>query len=359
MKYILIVLLSCSLHSQTIELTDKKLIEYYDLINKAENSIITSNLKNANEFYNSAFILISEPPAKDIYNSMQVGLRMKEYENSFAQYNSLKCLGYPFKDDFKNIFFNHAHFKEQKCRNKFDNEYKKALDSLYNIDQYTRKLSNRDYAKYQKELTKGDSIASLSLLKLIQKKGFPNEYNLGINMGGDTSFQEFYLIIWHQLITNKYSSQKVNFSEELNKALNKGKIIPENAAFLLDLNNGTDNFSSKHFDILEFQINNGSSDPLRDQVLKKTATKDCCYVHTWFFPENRNEDALKMVKKINENRQKIGLCDLDSELKKKVFYLKNKDYQLSRMPISSSAIEKSSDADALKKHFIKLNNFIN
>lgn len=167
------------------------------------------------------------------------------------------------------------------------------------------------------------------------------------------------MIIWHQLATNIYSSQKVNFSEELNKAINKGKISPQNAAFLLDLNNGKKDFSSRHFDILEFLTNNGSSEPFREQLLEKTSAKDCCYVHTWFFPKNRNEDALKMVKKINENRQKIGLCDLDSELKKKVFYLKNKAYIFSYIGSSGEAIENPKDVENLKKHFIKLNDSLN
>ena len=62
-----------------------------------------------------------------------------------------------------------------------------------------------------------------------------NEYNIGISSDNETFFHNFYFIIWHQLASNNISSQKVNFSIEINKALNSGKIRPDIAGFLLDL----------------------------------------------------------------------------------------------------------------------------
>lgn len=100
MKYLLILLLSCSLHSQTIELTDQKLIKYYDLINKAENSFVSNNLQAANTSFKEAFAINKEPQAKDIYNSMLISLSLKDYDNASKKYRELKCLGYTF-----DIFF--------------------------------------------------------------------------------------------------------------------------------------------------------------------------------------------------------------------------------------------------------------
>lgn len=346
--------LSAILSSQTFELKEKSLITYYESIIKAENNIVENNLLEASKSYDIAFGLINEPPAKDIYNSMQVSLKLQNSNVAFQKYNQLKCLGYPFDENFKNKNFKNFDFKVSECNVNFDKEYKKIIDSLFEIDQKYRNLSNGDYSKFQKDITKSDSITSTNLFKLIQKKGFPNEYNIGVNTNGDISFQKFYFIIWHQLVTNKYSKQQVNFSEELNKALNNGKILPENAAFLYELSNNSNSFSSMHFNILEFYKSNGSNITLREQVLNKTANIDCCYVHVWFFPEKRNEKAIEMVKKINDNRKKIGLSDLDSELKKKVYYLKNQEYLFPRMGVLGETIEDTNKIEFLKKSLIKL-----
>ena len=361
MRFLIILFLSINslAYCQTIELTNKKLIKYYELINRAENEIIHKNLDQANILYRAALISIKQPPSKDIYNSMQVALQINDIPMAISQYGSLKCLGYPFDNDFFAEHFKTISYKEITCITKFDMGYKKILDSLYDIDQSTRRLAKGDYTNYQKEITKDDSITSVNLLRLIQKKGFPNEYNIGIDFKGDVSFQKFYLIIWHQFAQNRYSSQKINFTKEISKALNAGKISPENAAFLYDLSNGTTNFSSPHFEIMEFLTSNGSIEPLNEQILKKNNRTDCCYVHTWFFPNNRNNDGQELVNNININRKKIGMSDLDSELEKKIFLIKNKNYLFPRTERHGSAMEDIKSIEMLKKHFIKLNDSSN
>ncbi|UZT96344.1 hypothetical protein ODZ84_14045 [Chryseobacterium fluminis] len=356
MKYLLLILIliSDSFFSQTIELKNKDLIRYYELINKAELAIVDSRLSDANDLYKQAFKILDRPQAKDLYNSMQAALKAGDAKNSYSQFKALKCLGYPFDKSFVINNFKGLEKQIDKCDIKIDLAYKKTLDSLNSIDQENRKLSNGDYAKYQKEIANSDSIASLNLLKLIDNKGFPNEYNIGIGDKSDIVLQKFYLIIWHQLATNIYSSQKVNFSESLDKALNNGKISPQNAAFLYDLNNGTNSFSSLHFNIMGFATSNGTDKPLKDQVVSNTAHTECCFVHVWFFPEKRNEKAIRMVAKINESRKRIGLPDLDSQLVKDEFYLKNKDYIFQGIPVKQEVIEDSNKAEYIKKSLIKL-----
>lgn len=357
MRFLIVLFLTvnCCAFCQTLELKNEKLIKYYELINKAENDIVNNNLTVANTLYKQAFISIKEPYAKDLYNSMQVALKINDINTAYTHYSSLKCLDYPFDKDFLKKHFNGVSYKEKECSIKFDIDYKKILDSLHIIDQSNRNLAKGDYTNYQKEITKDDSITSINLLKLIQEKGFPNEYNIGISFKGDVSFQKFYLIIWHQLAENRYSSQQINFSEELNKALNQGKISPENAAFLYDLSNGTTKFSSPHFEIMDFLTNNGSLEPFNEQILNKTNKTDCCYVHVWFFPKNRNDDGKELVTKINNNRKNIGMSDLDSELDKKIFLIKNEDYIFPRTARYGSAMEDIKSIEMLKKHFIKLN----
>lgn len=266
--------------SQNFELKDKNLIRYYELTNEAENNILSNDLITANTLYKKAFKKFKQPHAKDLQNSMTVALKTNNLETAYSNYQALKCLGKNFDNDFvTNNFKNTEKYKTIPCQNIIDLNYKKSLDSLFKMDQYYRKLSGGNYKAYKKELTKSDSITSTKLLKLIQKKGFPNEYNIGLDMKSEVYFHDFYFIIWHQLATNLYSPQQVNFSNEMIKALNDGKIRPDIAGSLLDLNNGRTDYS--YFSIYQF--------------IKNDKSTDCCYVSSAFLPEKRTEKISKLI----------------------------------------------------------------
>lgn len=341
-------------YSQNSELINKELISYYEAVNIAEDKIVSNDLDSADFYYQKAFITFKEPHANDLYNHMKVLLNKKNYEDAFKHYQSLSCMKYQFEANFLSNFPNIEKYKKLNCIKKFDDDYRKDLDSLFKIDQHYRKLSGGNYAKYKKEITKNDSIASTKLLDLIQKKGFPNEYDLGLSSANLVFFQNFYFIIWHQLSSNMYSPQVVNFSNEIIKALNKGKITPENAAFLLDLNNGTTNYNSGHFDIMQFLKNEGNPERPHDNVEKMLEKADCCYVHEWFYPEKRGEKGNSLVKNLNERRKSIGMSTLDQNLRKKVFLLNNRNYKMGQANLVGMNFQKDEDAENLKKHFIKI-----
>lgn len=325
--------------SQALELKDKTLIKYYELTNEAENRIINNDLLKANNLYKEAFNEFKYPHAKDLQNSMTVALKTSDLEAAYARYQSLKCLGKKFDDDFVTDNFKSIEkYKAISCKNAIDLSYKKSLDSLVNVDQYYRKLSKGNYQVYKKGLTKNDSIASINLLKLIKKKGFPNEYNIGLKMKSWVYFHDFYLIIWHQLASNLYSPQRVNFSDEIIKAVNEGKIRPDIAGFLLDLNNNTSNYS--YFKISQFITNDGKI--------------DCCYVNKDFLAENRTEVSLKKIREVNEKRKQIGLSSTEDEIRKSIFNLNNKDYVFSNNVIEGWNFNNSNDVEKFKKNLIKL-----
>lgn len=350
------LLVYISFYCQNNELTNKKLISYYEAVNSAEDKIVANELDSADFYYQKAFKIFKEPHANDLYNHMKVLLNKKNYENAFKHYQSLDCMKYKFEENFLSYHFpNSEQYKKLKCKNKFDDHYRKELDSLFMIDQHYRKLSGGNYAKFKKEITKNDSIASTKLLSLIQKKEFPNEYDLGLSSANLVFFQNFYFIIWHQLATNLYSPQVVNFSDEIIKALNKGKITPENAAFLLDLNNGTQNYSSRHFDIVQIFKNEGNPDRPHDKAEEMLEKADCCYVHQWFYPEKRGEKGNALVKDIDRRRKSIGMSTLDQSLRKKVFLLTNKEYKMGHANLIGMDFQNDEDAENLKKHFIKIN----
>ena len=342
MKKILIflfIIINLVAEAQDFELKDKHLLRYYELINQAENKIIINDMAEANNLYKEAFKEFKYPHAKDLQNSMKVALKVKDLETAYHDYQSLKCLGKEFSDDFaaKN-FKNPEQYKAKACENKIDLQYKKTLDSLIVIDQYYRNLSGGNYQAYKKELTKGDSITSTRLLKLIQKKGFPNEYNIGLDSVTDTFYQKFYLIIWHQLATNLYSPQKVNFSNEIEKALNEGKIRPDIAGQLLDLNNGTSNYS--FYKIYQFISNDGKL--------------DCCYITEAILPEKRAEKVNIKIQEVNAKRKLLGLSTTEEEVRKNIFFLNNKDYILTNIALEGFNFKDPKDAEKFKKYLIKL-----
>jgi hypothetical protein len=270
---------------------------------------------------------------------MMVALKTKDLKTAYIHYQTLKCLGKKFESDFvANNLKNTENYEIINCQNIIDLKYKKSLDSLVKIDQYYRKLSGGNYKAYKKELTKSDSITSNNLLKLIQKKGFPNEYNIGLEMKSGVYFHDFYLIIWHQLATNLYSPQQVNFSNEIVKALNNGKIRPDIAGFLLDLNNNTYNYS--YFKIYQFVTNDGKN--------------DCCYISEAILPEKRAAGVDIKIKEVNRKRELIGLSTTEEEVRKSIFVLHNKDYVFSNNVIEGWNFNNDSDANFMKKNLIKL-----
>ncbi len=326
-------------YAQDYELTNQDLIKYYKLTNGAEYKIITNDLAAANNLYKEAFQEFKYPHAKDLQNSMSVALKIRDFETAYHNYQSLKCLGKEFKNDFASENFKNLNqYKVKSCENKIDLQYKTKLDSLCEIDQYYRKLSGGNYSAYKKELTKSDSIASVNLLKLIQKKGFPNEYNIGLTSANNMFYQKFYYIIWHQLATNLYSSQKVNFSNELVKALNEGKVNPDVAGQLFDLNNGTKDYS--FFKIYQFIL--------------KDKKVDCCYISEAILPEKRAAKVNTKIIEIDRKRKLIGLTSTEEEAQKNIFFLNNKDYIFTHIAIEGFQFNNNNDAELFKKYLIKL-----
>ncbi len=349
--YMSLLFISVFSNAQIFELKNQQLRKYYELINTAENKIIDGQYKKAFHFYKKAFKINKEPNAKDLYNSLKVAQKIDEKAFVKKQYHKLKCLKFKYLDELKvaeNLKVNNA-----KCENTIDENYRKKLDSLVKIDQHCRKISKGDYDEYKREIGKSDSICPLNLLELIKEKGFPNEYNIGLASSNKSFFQGFYYVIWHQLKTQSTGKQQVDFYEEIIKALNQGKISPELSAFLFDLNTGINQFNSIMF-IHQFVRSNGSSTPIYEQVKNKTAIFDCCYAYKMMFPKTRNETDKKRIQILDENRKKIGLYSIDDDIRKKFFYLKNREFMFPEARIQEHHFQKESDINLFKEDLQKI-----
>ena len=334
-------------YSQNYELKNPILLQYYKKINSAEEFILENKLDSALVNYKSAFSIFKNPHSVDIYNSLKVALKTKDNKWVEEKYQLLKCMGYSFDDEFLAQNEDLQKIKKDDCKIKINFSLKKSFDSLFVIDQHYRNLSIGDYTKYKKEITTSDSIAATKLLKLIQKNGFPNEYDIGVNsFKNNPLIHQFYYIIWHQAQKNKYSPQQVNFSKEIEKALNNGKITPYIAGFLIDLNDGTNNFHTEAFAPHGFVIGDVTH---AVTMIKAGNTDECCYITKYYFPENRNQSIDEKIEHTNISRKKIGLNDILSESKKSLFLLKNKDFIFPTQKTIIHAVSTNEDVDEWKK----------
>lgn len=300
-------------------LDNEKLLLYYQTIHSAEKHIIQNEMREALSQYKTAFKMNAKPPAKDIYNSMHVAIELNDKDFANKQYEVMRCFQYPFEEDFLAKNKGIIAPKNKKCKNKLNAALIVKLDSLFELDQKYRLLSKGDYKKVQKEMTLGDSIASTRLLELIEKYGFPTEYEIGLAGIRPKFLHKFYFIIWHQSAGNAYSPQRVNFFPYLQKALNEGKIIPEYATFLMDLNNGTNFFITDAHDL--------RSKTNHVVLGEKVEHLECCYINKFYYPENRspeqNEKIIQNFARINARRTKIGLSILDEMVQKGIHRAKN------------------------------------
>lgn len=338
-------------YAQKAELNNPMLKEYYKNIVSAENTITKGKLDSASYYYEKAFSLNKEPNAKDLYNSLQVAIKRKDKKTVKKHIQQLDCLNFDFEDGFQTA--NTQVLSRKKCNRKFNTDLIKVLDSLFIIDQKYRRLSGGNYEKYRKEMTAGDSLTSTRLVQLIEKYGFPNEYDIGIGKSSKDFFHHFYYIIWHQLAGNLYSPQQVNFTKILNDALNAGKIIPEHAAFLIDLNNGgMPSYTFNAFLVHEFELIDSS------QGFKRNGSNiDCCYVsENFYFPEKRNENIIKIKERTNENRKKIGLEPIENIAKKTFFRLNNREFVFNETTIIGHGMTSEDDIKNYKERmkFIKI-----
>lgn len=342
-QIIFFLFLCCTAFGQDYRLSNEMLIQYYQHINKAERNIVENKPDSALVLFKKAFTINDQPHAKDLYNSMQVALKLSDKRFASKQYHLLKCMHYDFDEDFLKSNPNLLRANKKKCKMKFNDQLRTELDSLIVLDQKYRRLSGGDYNKYKKEMTTGDSITSLRLSELIQQHGFPNEYDLSLKSADSGFFHDFYLIILHQLAGNHYSPQRVNFSEKLFKALNEGKITPGNATFLIDWNNDTHKYDMPLFSVKGIVKSDGIGWD------KKGTEKVEYYYSKVVYPENQNEKIKKSIEERNLNRKKMGMSSVAEMFKKSIFRMKNKTFIFPDSNGSSSVFSSDEDIENYKK----------
>ena len=74
----------------------KPLYKYYQLVNKAELSVIDSNFKKALQLFEKAFVYKQSPFAVDIYNAAVCAMMLKDYRKTSTYLTKVFEKGYSF-----------------------------------------------------------------------------------------------------------------------------------------------------------------------------------------------------------------------------------------------------------------------
>jgi hypothetical protein len=296
---------------------------YYDLVNKAEISIVDSNYHIALKSYKGAFKKSTRFFAKDIFNAATCAqILKKDYlAKSYLLLLSEKGVSLSFikKSKLLKGYFRDSIFAAsyEKMSKNFHNNLKnkvlvKKLDSLLNSDQYYRRkgLYNGLYKGiYRDSIFAADKANAIALKKIIDDYGFPHEDVIGVTPFGKSkyninSFEDFLIIILHQTNLNL----TVNFRESLLKAVEEYKITPQNAAFLIGLQEGRDSYG---IDKASFRVTL-MVDSLKNHLPDSIKSK----IDKWVL----KKISSKTEEELNINRKNINLEPL-SDYRKKILYL--------------------------------------
>lgn len=210
-----------------------KRYNYY--INYAELAITDSLYAEALEYYDSAFRNIDSPFAIDKYNVAVCNALLGNFENCRSGVENLLRKGLErnlIRDNdafsgFLSSEFGKGLF-ETKFEPCFDTNLRRIYDSIFEADQYYRKLHPRDYHQYYNDtVSKIDASNVKRMNDLIRAYGWPTENLIGIQ---DFPGKRYEIIIVHQ--TNpKY--QSYNYKADIIYAYENCLIEANKAIYLL------------------------------------------------------------------------------------------------------------------------------
>ena len=191
---------------------------YYDKVNEAEQEVINENFKKAINFYNEAFVH-KTPFCKDLYNQSICFAIINKKRKCIKNIQKLIDYNYPLDSLLVNEKLNKIISKHEfKSNYIYDINYRYALDSIFERDQFYRKL---DRIVYKDSIKHIDTLNVIRLLSLIKEKGFPTEQKIGVYSGFD--YNSFAIIVVHNFFNGK-GQQFFNFQNIVLNAINNGDI---------------------------------------------------------------------------------------------------------------------------------------
>ncbi len=201
---------------------DKPLLQYYQLINKAEMSIVKGKSKDALKFYSKAFKYFPNGFPFDYRNAYLLAIKVKDNDLSKAyaayliQHGVCKEFFRNFPLTMDSIQFS-TFYASNSILAKINYEYRDALMSLSDKDQ-----GIRESGATREIINKVDSIDYEAFKILVNKYQFPAIENIGVmcaanSVGFNISYYDILLLHFSQ---HKYPG----FLEILTDALKSGAI---------------------------------------------------------------------------------------------------------------------------------------
>ncbi len=280
---------------------------YSSHINKAELNFIDKKYQEALVNFSLAFSSKSNVYGKDYYNAALCALRTKDFKKTFEYLDSLCSNGYPIKKISKNInfetFIKTIYYKQMvKKKYRLSLFKKKNSQFLYKLlseDQRLRLKNPRNYmnTKDSGDIDKIDSINVKMLNEFIEKNGFPNEFNCGID-SNNINFNPSEIIIIHQQFGS--SKRIYNYSEIVLNAIKEENILP-------------------HYGLNLHSTCAGGDSIFANDCFFSIEQPDGKYKNAYFSKINNEE-------KINLKRLSYNLEILDDYKKKMFYFLKYDDF---------------------------------
>ncbi len=280
--------------------------DYFQTIYKAEDCLLSFNYQGAVKNYETAFALEGAPFLKDVHNALICAIRCKDnpkielFVTYMSKFNIAKeYLDQPvFTDSLKNepvwVFMKETLYKEKKTTS----ELYTKLDSLYVLDQDIREqckqIATNYYSVCNDTILYIDSINLIALTAVIDKFGFPGDDVYSNYLPGN--LPEFLWIIGH----NKTQIRQI-IAPQLEAAVTNLSFHPQLFSFIWGGNN----------DVYQYQEFGLGYSILLDNEL---------YVF--------NLTDQKFKDKININRKKFLLDDLDTYNEKIKFQYFNPEFKL-------------------------------
>lgn len=247
---VFMLLLGADLNAQ------QNLQKYYQYVYDAEENILQDSFDLALNNYEQAFLFHPRPFYKDIYNAsvccMKIGNFEKGKKYMLAQVQFGLELNYFyyqkayydfFESDYWDEFLEEYRKERQKYLEQIDPDLLADADYLLAKDQRLRTI-DPNYTTLYDSIYKSDEENTKLILDIIDKKGFPNEYNLGFKKNCDSVYEsslKFIVPILH--VYNKFENKDPNihfqthsfdFTQILLKELDKGNLQVDWFAYLND-----------------------------------------------------------------------------------------------------------------------------
>lgn len=214
-------------------------LQYYTLIDKAENYIIENDYVKANDVYNDTYLTNGDMYGIDLYNALLCNLYLKKWNN--CEIWSVRLINKGVKIDFfksnrftefrKTSAWLNVEKKYLKTKPTLNKSLIEQLDSLLAEDQKEYCLIPSGDISYDDAKKTTETIDS-KLLKLMTQNGYPSENLIGLNTINDTIIG--IIPKYSALLRHSYQANNDSIMHFINKSIEQGEMDKRVAKALFD-----------------------------------------------------------------------------------------------------------------------------